>query len=183
MIELVTKTSYWHKNRTKWGIPALRELLTPNQRLNDIFEIDPDYLISIGIKGIITDMDNTLVPWSDRTVYPRLSAWFADLKERDFILFIVSNNSKDRGSQLALELDIPAIWYAIKPRRKAFRKALAQMKLSPAEVAVVGDQVLTDVLGGNRLGLHTILVTPISEKEFFWTKLTRMLERLLVGKA
>ena len=161
----------------------MRELLIPDQRLNNIFEIDPEYLRSIGIKGIITDMDNTLVPWSDRTVYPKLSAWFADLKERDFALFIVSNNSKDRGSQLARELDIPAIWYAVKPRRKAFRKALTQMKLSPAEVAVVGDQVLTDVLGGNRLGLHTILVTPISEKEFFWTKLTRMLERLLVGKS
>lgn len=160
----------------------MRELLIPDQRLNDIFEIDPEYLHSLGIKGIITDMDNTLVPWSDRTVYPKLSAWFADLKERGFALFIVSNNSKDRGIQLARELDIPAIWYAVKPRRKAFRKALAQMNLSPAEVAVVGDQVLTDVLGGKRLGLHTILVTPISEKEFIWTKLTRMLERLLVGK-
>lgn len=157
----------------------MRELLIPDQKLNNIFEIDADYLNSIGIKGIITDMDNTLVPWSDRAVYPRLAEWFANLKKRGFKLYIVSNNSRDRGAMLARELDIPAIWYAVKPRRRAFRKALHDMKLEPGQVAVVGDQVLTDVLGGNRLGLHTILVTPISEKEFFWTWLTRKLERLL----
>lgn len=158
----------------------MRELLVPNQRLNNIFEIDAGYLKSIGIKGIITDMDNTLVPWSDRTVYPKLAEWFITLKKMGFKLYIVSNNSRDRGALLARELDIPAIWYAVKPRRKAFRKAISEMQLAPEEVAVVGDQILTDVLGGNRLGLHTILVRPISEKEFFWTKITRMLERMLI---
>ena len=160
----------------------LRQLLVPNQRLNDIFEIDPDHLESLGIKGIITDMDNTLVPWSDRTVYPRLTEWFTMLKERGFKLYIVSNNSRERGALLAGELDIPAIWYAVKPRRKAFRRAIDEMGLSPEEVAVVGDQVMTDVLGGNRLGLYTILVNPISEKEFFWTKLNRLIEKLLTGR-
>lgn len=158
----------------------MRNLLTPNLHLNNIFEIDADHLESLGIKGIITDMDNTLVPWSDRTVYPRLAEWFANLKGKGFKVFIVSNNSKDRGGQLARELDIPAIWYAIKPRRRAFRKALEQMCLSPEEVAVVGDQIFTDVLGGNRLGLYTIHVTPISEKEFISTKLMRMLERFIL---
>jgi uncharacterized protein len=161
---------------------SLRELLSPDQYLNNIFEIDAGYLKSIGIKGIITDMDNTLVPWSDRTVYPNLAAWFSGLKDMGFKLFIVSNNSRDRGAKLARELDIPAIWYAVKPRRRAFRKALEEMQLSPGEVAVVGDQIFTDVLGGNRLGLYTILVTPISEKEFIWTKLMRLLERLILGE-
>jgi len=160
----------------------VRELLVPDQRLKNIFEIDADYLKSIGIKGIITDMDNTLVPWSDRTVYPKLAQWFAALKDKGFKIYIVSNNSRDRGAMLARELDLPAIWYAVKPRRKAFRKAISEMQLAPEEVAVVGDQILTDVLGGNRLGLHTILVAPISEKEFFWTKLTRQIERIVVGK-
>ncbi len=156
----------------------LRHLLLPDQSLKNIFEIDVDHLEKQGIKGIITDMDNTLVPWSDRAVYPRLADWFSDLKRRGFKLIIVSNNSRDRGGQLARELDIPAIWYAIKPRRRAFRKALDLMQLKPGEVAVVGDQIFTDVLGGNRLGLYTIHVQPISEKEFIWTKLMRMLERL-----
>lgn len=160
----------------------MRELLSPDLSLNNIFEIDADHLLSLGIRGIITDMDNTLVPWSDRTVHPRLAEWFATLKNKGFKIFIVSNNSRDRGAQLARELDIPAIWYAVKPRRRAFRKALERMRLSPGEVAVVGDQIFTDVLGGNRLGLYTIHVMPISEKEFIWTKLMRMLERLVLGK-
>lgn len=154
----------------------LRHLLLPDQSLKNIFEIDVDRLEKQGIRGIITDMDNTLVPWSDRAVYPRLADWFSDLKRRGFKLVIVSNNTRDRGGQLARELDIPAIWYAIKPRRRAFRKALDLMQLKPGEVAVVGDQIFTDVLGGNRLGLYTIHVQPISE-EFIWTKLMRMLER------
>ena len=156
----------------------MRKLLTPDLHHKDIFEIDIDRLQAMGIKGLITDMDNTLVPWSDRNVYPKLADWFADLKSREFKLFIVSNNSRDRGGKLARELDIPAIWYAIKPRRGAFRKALEHMKLPPEQVAVVGDQIFTDVLGGNRLGLYTILVTPISEKEFFWTKLMRRFESM-----
>ncbi len=160
----------------------MHKLLIPDQHLNNIFEIDTAYLKSIGIKGIITDMDNTLVAWSDRSVYPRLAEWFAKLKSEGFKLFIVSNNSKDNGGKLARELDIPAIWYAVKPRRSAFRKALKQMELTPAETAVVGDQIFTDVLGGNRLGLHTILVTPISEKEFIWTRFPRMLERIVLAR-
>ncbi len=157
----------------------MRHLLTPDLRLKNIFEINTDQLVKLGIKGIITDMDNTLVPWSDWIVYPNLAEWFSELKQKGFKLVIVSNNSRDRGGRLARELDIPAIWYAVKPRRGAFKKALAIMQLEPDEVAVVGDQIFTDVLGGNRLGLFTIHVEPISEKEFIWTKLMRILERLV----
>jgi len=160
----------------------LKSLLVPDQNLKDIFEVDTEKLKAMGIKGIITDMDNTLVPWSDRTVYPKLALWFARLKDEGFKLYIVSNNSREHVTLLAEELEIPAIWYAVKPRRKAFRRAINDMQLSPEQVAVVGDQILTDVLGGNRLGLYTILVNPISEKEFFWTRLNRLLERLVGGR-
>lgn len=158
----------------------LFKLLAPDQHLDNIFELDPDHLQSLGIKGLITDMDNTLVAWNDRNISPRLENWFAMLKERDFRLFIISNNSKDSGGKLARELGIPAIFYAVKPRKRAFRQALTHMQLSPGQVAVIGDQIFTDVLGGNRLGLYTILVTPITEKEFIWTRLMRRLERLVL---
>ncbi len=158
------------------------EVLKPDQHLNDIFELDAKYLQSLGIKGIISDMDNTIVPWNNRNLSPRLAEWFAMLKKMGFKLFIISNNSKDSGGQLAFELGIPAIFYAVKPRRKAFRKALEHMQLSSNEVAVIGDQIFTDVLGGNRLGLYTILVTPISEKEFIWTKLMRLLEKKVLKR-
>lgn len=163
------------------GDRTLFKLLFPKQHLESIFELDPDELRSLGIRGIIADMDNTLVPWNDRTVQPRLTRWLNGLKVEGFRLCIVSNNTADRGAQLARELDIPAFWYAVKPRRRAFRKALRELKLSAAEVAVIGDQIFTDVLGGNRMGLYTILVTPISDKEFIWTRLMRRFERMVLN--
>lgn len=153
------------------------ELLYPQQQLDSIFDLDTAALRSRGIRGIIADMDNTLVPWYDRTVYPRLVSWLARLKKEGFRLCIVSNNTRERGGKLALELGIPAVWYAIKPRRRAFRRALQIMDLGAPETAVLGDQIFTDVLGGNRLGLYTILVAPISDKEFIWTRFIRRLER------
>lgn len=157
------------------------KLLYPNQHLNSIFELKPDELQTMGIRGIIVDMDNTLVPWNDRTVQPRLADWLSGLRQSGFRLCIVSNNTADRGEKLAVELGIPAIWHAIKPRRRAFRKAIARMELSNEEVAVIGDQIFTDVLGGNRLGLYTILVTPLSDKEFIGTRLVRRIERMVLG--
>ena len=163
-------------------ISTFMDLLYPHQHLNSIYELNAADLHARGIRGIIADMDNTLVPWNDRAVYPRLASWLARLKEKGFRLCIVSNNSRERGGQLALDLDIPAIWYAIKPRRRAFRKALQMMELTPQETAVIGDQIFTDVLGGNRLGLYTILVTPITDKEFIWTRLMRKLERYVLKR-
>lgn len=157
------------------------QLLYPHQHLESIFELDVAALRSRGIRGLIADMDNTLVPWSDRAVYPRLAAWLAELKDQGFRLCIVSNNTPERGGRLARDLDIPAIWYAIKPRRRAFRRALQIMDLQAPEAAVIGDQIFTDVLGGNRLGLHTILVTPLSDREFVWTRLMRRLERIVLN--
>ena len=90
-------------------------LLYPQQHLNSIYELNTDELRSLGIRGIIADMDNTLVPWNDRAVYPRLASWLARLKEEGFRLCIVSNNSRERGGQLALDLGIPAVWHAVKP--------------------------------------------------------------------
>ena len=160
---------------------TILELLYPQKHLNSIYELDTAELRSMGIRGIIADMDNTLVPWNDRAVRPRLASWLAGLKKEGFRLCIVSNNSRERGGQLACELGIPAVWYAVKPRRRAFRRALHIMELTSQETAVIGDQIFTDVLGGNRLGLYTILVTPISEKEFIWTRLMRKLERFVLN--
>lgn len=156
--------------------------LYPKKHLDSIFELDTGELKSLGIKGIIADMDNTLVAWNDRSVTPRLARWLEGLKKEGFRLCIVSNNTADRGGELARELGIPAFWYATKPRRRAFRKALWEMDLKAGETAVVGDQILTDVLGGNRMGLYTILVTPISDKEFIWTRLTRQFERIILKR-
>lgn len=158
------------------------DLLCPNIYLDSIYELDLNKLKRRGIKGIITDLDNTLIAWNDNTTYPKLDEWFRKLKEENFKICIVSNNSRGRVKIFSDMLDIPAIPKAVKPRRKAFRVALNKLGLKPDEAAVLGDQLFTDVLGGNRLGLFTVLVIPVSEKEFVGTRVVRKAERWVLKK-
>ena len=154
--------------------------LYPNQFVQNIHQINLHQLTERGIRGIIADLDNTLVPWNDNAFFPEVLEWIKEVKESGFKVCIVSNNLSERGEDLAKALDVPAIWRAVKPRRGAFRKALTIMDLKPAKVAVVGDQIFTDILGGNRLGLHTILVLPLDRREFIGTRLVRQLEKLII---
>ena len=154
--------------------------LCPTQVVDDIYQINLQTLWNKGIRGIITDLDNTLVPWNDNEVMPEVFDWVEQAKEAGFKVCIVSNNNLKRGGELSEQFGVPAVWKAVKPRRGAFRKALEIMKLKPSEVVVIGDQVFTDVLGGNRLGLHTILVTPIDKREFIGTRCVRQVEKAVL---
>ncbi len=155
-------------------------LLTPKLYVESIYALDLNYLKERDIKGIIADLDNTLVPWNTDDVCSELKEWIKNVREKQFKLCIVSNNSRERGEPLSYQLDVPAYWKAVKPRRKTFRKALKEMRLKAEEVAVVGDQIFTDVLGGNRLGLYTILVKPIDKKEFIGTRFVRRIEKIVL---
>ncbi|NMB42043.1 MAG: YqeG family HAD IIIA-type phosphatase [Firmicutes bacterium] len=154
--------------------------LCPKQYVEGIHEINLQWLESKGIKGLILDLDNTLVPWNECTVFPEIEEWIEEIKEIGFRACIVSNNNSQRGRDLSELFDFPAFWKAVKPRRRAFRKALDLMGVKPSQAAVVGDQVFTDVLGGNRLGLYTILVQPLSRREFLGTMYVRKVERLVL---
>ncbi len=157
-------------------------LLCPDIYLESIYQLDLSKLKKKGIKGIITDLDNTLIAWDENEIYPQLDDWFKILKEEGFKVCIVSNNSLERVSEFADIFGIPAIPKAVKPRRRAFRLAMEKMQLKPEEAAVLGDQVFTDVLGGNRLGLFTILVIPVSEREFIGTKVVRQAEKFVLKR-
>lgn len=154
--------------------------LCPKQYVEDICQIDLMELKKKGIKGVIMDLDNTLVPWNDCAVFPEVKEWIRKLNESGFKSCIVSNNNSRRGEELPELIDVPAFWKAVKPRRRAFRKALGLMMLKPSQVAVIGDQVFTDILGGNRLGLYTILVRPLNRQEFLGTMFVRKLERVVL---
>lgn len=154
--------------------------LCPSQMVDDIQQIDLQGLWAKGIRGIITDLDNTLVPWNDNSVMPEVFEWIEQAKNTGFKVCIVSNNNLKRGEEISEQFSVPAVWQAVKPRRGAFRKALEIMKLDPSQAVVVGDQVFTDVLGGNRLGLHTILVTPLDKKEFIGTRCVRQVEKAVL---
>ena len=156
--------------------------LSPDLILDSIYELDLEKLKKRGIRGIITDLDNTLVLWNAQEIEEPLQHWFQDLKDAGFKVCILSNNSSGRVQEFAALAGVPAVSKAVKPRRTGFRRALGQMGLQAGETAVLGDQIFTDILGGNRTGLFTILVTPLSQKEFFGTRLVRQVERILLRK-
>lgn len=152
----------------------------PNMRVDSVFEIDLEGLYAKGYRGIITDLDNTLVGAKAPSATPELVEWFEKVKKCGFKLVIVSNNNLDRVSVFADPLNIEFVHAARKPAGSAFHRAMEMMKLTPKETIVVGDQMMTDVFGGNRLGLFTVLVLPISiGDEGFGTRINRRLERFV----
>jgi len=152
----------------------------PNVSVHSVYEIDLDQLWKEGFRGIITDLDNTLVGAKVAEATPELIQWLDTVQQKGFRVVIVSNNYHSRVSAFANPLQIPFIHSAKKPTAVPFRKALNVLGTSAAETVVIGDQLMTDVLGGNRFGLHTILVKPVAlHEEGIATKLiNRPLERI-----
>ncbi|MCC5801485.1 YqeG family HAD IIIA-type phosphatase [Rossellomorea vietnamensis] len=152
----------------------------PNEQVQDIFTITPGHLKEKGIKAIITDLDNTLVEWDRPNATPKLIQWFKEMQEQGILVTIVSNNNKNRVGAFAEPLGVPFIFQARKPMGRAFKKAINQMGVKKEEAVVIGDQLLTDVLGGNRSGFHTILVVPVAQSDGFFTKFNRQVERRIM---
>jgi hypothetical protein len=164
------------------GVSALLQKLVPKLQVNSIYHIDLNMLWDNGYRGIITYLENTLVGARAPLATPELLEWLKKVRDIGFQVVIVSNNRRVRVEKFAEPLAIPYLYRAKKPSVAPFRKALALMRLSPRETVVIGDQMLTDVLGGNRMGLFTILVQPISrEDESFITKINRGLEKVALG--
>ncbi|GAA0457296.1 YqeG family HAD IIIA-type phosphatase [Alkalibacillus silvisoli] len=149
----------------------------PNEHVQTVQEITPKQLKDKGIKGVITDLDNTLVAWDQPQATPEIKQWFQSLEDEGIQVTIMSNNSEERVSKFSEPLDISFISKARKPLTRAFQKAKSELRLNEDEVVVVGDQLLTDVLGGNRSGFHTVLVVPVVETDGFFTRFNRMIER------
>jgi HAD superfamily phosphatase (TIGR01668 family) len=157
--------------------------LLPDQIVNTVFDIDLDELKTRGVLGIITDLDNTLVSAKTPLATPQLVGWLDIVKDLGFKVVILSNNNSTRVSKFAEPLGIPFIPAARKPAGASFRRAIKLMELLPEQAVVVGDQMLTDVLGGRRAGLHTILVTPIAPREEGWgTQINRRIERIALAR-
>jgi HAD superfamily phosphatase (TIGR01668 family) len=155
-------------------------ILRPRLFVQSIYDIDLDRLVDRGMRGLILDLDNTLIGWNQPQVPHELHDWLKAVERRRLKTCIVSNNVSQRVDRFSREVGIMAIARAAKPRRWAFREAMQRMGTHRHNTAVVGDQVFTDILGGNRLHLYTILVHPLSEKEFWTTRLVRRLEKAVL---
>jgi HAD superfamily phosphatase (TIGR01668 family) len=158
------------------------EGLLPHMRVNSIYDINWDVLKSKGMRGIITDLDNTLVGAKDPSATPDLVAWLDKVRGFGYKVVIVSNNNKTRVSRFAEPIGIPFIHAARKPGSRAYRRALEVLELPVEQTVMIGDQLLTDVLGGRRMGLFTILVNAISPAdEGFLTRMNRRIEKIALA--
>lgn len=159
----------------------LLEQFLPDEHVKSILDITPDSLKDKGMKGIITDLDNTLVEWDRPHATPQLIRWFENMRKNQINVTIVSNNKETRVKSFSDPLQIPFIYRARKPLGRAFHQAIALMGINKEEAVVVGDQLLTDVFGGNRSGFHTILVVPVAQNDGIATKLNRFVERRMLN--
>jgi len=158
----------------------LKKYLYPDLYVESILDLPLEKLYRHGIKAFILDLDNTVTEWNSREIRDEVVAWMKEVKVRGFKACIASNNGHERVVVVAEGLGIPFVPKAGKPRRRAFRRALQVMGSSVEETAVIGDQIFTDILGGNRMGLFTILVVPINKREFIGTRVMRKFEIMVL---
>lgn len=150
--------------------------LYPKEHFEKVEEITIEYLQKNKIKALILDVDNTLIDYQ-RNLSESIVIWAKKLKQEGIKLYILSNsNHKEKVEQVAKALEIPYQNLAKKPLKAGFRKVQKQLQEKPENIAVVGDQIFTDVLGGNRCNMFTILVEPIHPKDFWFTAWKRPIE-------
>lgn len=151
----------------------------PDEYLDSTYTIDFDALYKKGYRGVIFDIDNTLVPHG-APADARARALFAYLKQLGFSCCLLSNNQRPRVEMFSEEIQVNFIENAHKPSVKSYEKAMKLMGTTHSNTLFVGDQLFTDIFGARRTGIYAILVKPIHPKEEIQIVLKRYLERIVL---
>lgn len=161
----------------------LAKYLCPTLRIDRVSNIDLNWLEAQNIKFILLDVDNTISYWLEEDIEVDIAHWIELLKQRNFKITLLSNSDSDRLKRISKRFSIPAISWSCKPFSFSFHKALSIMGAKDASQAIViGDQMFTDVLGGNKIGAKTIWTQSLSSREFIFTKVVRLLEKFFTQK-
>jgi HAD superfamily phosphatase (TIGR01668 family) len=179
-----------HAAKRLWRIPRIAgtvratdgRMFRPDSYARRLNEVSLDDLAAAGFRGIIVDLDNTLVGYGRDDLASEDAAWIASARERGFAICLVSNNFNGRVTRIGSALGVPAIASALKPLPRGFAQALRKLGTEKDRTVVVGDQLFTDVLGAKFLGLHAILTEPIVAKDWLGTRILRLLERVVLGR-
>lgn len=154
----------------------------PDFKFDKFWQADANFLLSIGVKGIVLDVDNTLEPYENPLPTERVLAWFDELRCNGIKAAIVSNNDAPRINKFNEPLSLPAYSKAGKPSKKYVLLALSEMGVSPREAILMGDQIFTDVWAAHNAGIRAILVPPIKDKRDILTRFKRLLEKPILKK-
>jgi HAD superfamily phosphatase (TIGR01668 family) len=159
------------------------KLLTPDLIAQQLADIDLQHWYAKGIRCILVDLDNTISPWNELRVTEDAERFIKDAREKDITIALFTNAPEERSREAAWHVGVAYFASAKKPFQPAYRKALAELHYKNTEVMAVGDQLFTDILGGNLAGFTTVLVPPLSEREFTGTKILRFMERVFLGRS
>jgi len=151
----------------------------PNGYFNKVSKISLEYLKENNIKGLILDVDNTLIDYY-RNMSEETIDWANNLKQNGIKMCILSNSEKqEKVKAVAEKLGLEYSYFGMKPLKKGFKKAQKMLGLENKEIAAIGDQIFTDVIGSNRMKMFSILVEPIKEKDIWITRLKRPIENYI----
>ena len=157
------------------------EKFMPDIYQKSIYYINYDKLYRKGIRCLLFDLDNTIVPSHSSKPTKRLKKLFDELKDKGFKVIIISNAPKHRVEPFKDFLMVDACAFSLKPRKDKYVKIMARFKYKSSEIAAIGDQLLTDIYGANRLDITSILVNPLTERDYSVTIINRMIEKLIYG--
>ena len=154
--------------------------MQPDRQVDSVRELTPAFLRKLGKDTILFDIDNTLVAHDIPAPTPEVLNFFKKFTEEGIKIALLSNNSKERVDKFCSDLDIICLFRAWKPLKKGFRQILRQLGSTPESTVVAGDQLFTDIWGGNRLGCYTVLVTPIKPAETRFVAIKRRFEKFFL---
>ena len=160
----------------------MNSIFLPDIFVETVFDMDLNQLKSEGVKAFIFDIDNTLATYAMPVADEKTHLWLKALQDQGFGVYIVSNNDCERVRIFSEAAQVDYYGKALKPLSFFLKKACRKMGVKPCETALVGDQLFTDIWGGNLLGMKTVLVKPISEVEDGFVKFKRRFERRILAK-
>ena len=159
-----------------------RKSLVPDFYFDEFSDASAEFLLELGVKGIVLDIDNTLEPYENSVPGEHVLAWFNALAAAGIKAAFVSNNGQERVELFNKDLGLPAYYKAGKPFKKNVLNALSDMNVSPDEAILMGDQVFTDVWAARNAGIRAILLPPIKDKRDLFTKAKRLLEKPIIKR-
>lgn len=160
----------------------MKDFLTPDKMLATYRDVTPELLQSLGIRALLSDIDNTLAPYEQDEPDEEIRAWVQSLAAHGIRIALVSNNHPPRVELFNRTLGLVAYPDSGKPSKKTLLRAMRELDVAPAETAVLGDQLLTDAYAGKHIGLPALIVPPIKDKTNLFFRFKRWCERPFIRK-
>ena len=155
----------------------MKHPLLPDRYYAKVTDITPEELGSMGIRAVLSDIDNTLVPYEEPVPTPEIAAWVKSLQDAGITVGLISNNDPERVELFNREMGLFARPKSGKPSTRVLKEYLAHTGLAKEEVTMIGDQLFTDVLCARMGGVSVLLVPPIRDKKTLFFRFKRFLEK------